>query len=89
MNMVTDEHVIGREHLPSHVAELLRGQTYSSASKEEMTPRGSQTLAAFLRSIEEKEVERAMKLSGGNISKAAESLGMSRQNLQYKLKQLD
>jgi len=88
MNMVTDEHVIGREHLPSHVAELLRGQTYSAGAKEEMTPRGSQTLAAFLRGIEEKEIERAMKLNGGNISRAAESLGLSRQNLQYKLKQL-
>jgi arginine utilization regulatory protein len=84
MNMVTDEHVIGREHLPSHIAEFLRGQT---RVHREVTLRGSQSLAEYVQSIERTEIESAMKTHNGNISKAAESLGISRQNLQYKLKQ--
>jgi arginine utilization regulatory protein len=84
MNMVTDEHVIGREHLPSHIAEFLRGQT---RVHREATLRGSQSLAEYVQSIERTEIESAMKTHNGNISKAAESLGISRQNLQYKLKQ--
>jgi arginine utilization regulatory protein len=86
MNMVSDEHVIGREHLPSHVEELLRSQSHVH---REISSRGSLKLDEYLFEMERLEIQHALKQSGDNISKAAVSLGISRQNLQYKMKQID
>lgn len=84
MNMVSDEHVISREHLPSHVEELLRNQ---KRSQRAVLMRGRRSLGEYLFELERLEIDQAMQFSEGNISKAAELLGISRQNLQYKIRQ--
>lgn len=85
MNMVTDEHVINREHLPSHVEELLK---WRKLTPEPPKQAFSGNLNAYLASIETHMINEVMLAVGGNISKAAEVLGISRQNLQYKLKRM-
>lgn len=82
MNLVTDEHVIGKEHMPSHVSEVLMKK------KEYMQPEKTDILDlnAHLLHIEKTIIEDTMKLYQNNISKAAKHLNISRQNLQYKIK---
>lgn len=52
-----------------------------SANRGERRPLGSR-----LNSMEEDEIRKAMRETGGNISRAAKLLDLSRQNLQYRLK---
>lgn len=83
MNLVADEHVITREHLPSHVAEMLMRR--SNRNPAEQLP---EDLNAHLLSIERDVIQKALAANGHNISKTARALKLSRQNLQYKLKHL-
>lgn len=86
MNMVTDEHVINREHLPHHVEELLK---WRKLSPETYKQTFTGNLNHYLESVERQVIEDVMQGVGGNITKAAQALGVSRQNLQYKLKKYD
>ncbi len=82
MNLVTDDHVIGKEHMPSHVSEVLM-------KKERYIPTQTTTvddLNKHLESIEKDIIDKTLKQYNNNISKAAEHLKVSRQNLQYKIK---
>ena len=80
--MITDEHVIGKEHLPSHVSEvLLRKAQYIKPD-----PVHIEDLNAYLGNIEREIIENTLRLYHNNISKAAKHLKISRQNLQYKIK---
>lgn len=82
MNLITDEHVIGKEHLPSHVLEvLLKKSCYIGEEEVDVTD-----LNAHLEAVEKAIVERTLRRFGGNISQAAKHLNLSRQNLQYKIK---
>ena len=79
MNFISDEHVIGKEHLPSHVMErLLR---LSKSPEVEVT-----NLDAHVAAIEREIISKLLVQYRGNVTKAARHLGLSRQNLQYKLK---
>lgn len=85
MNMIADEHVINKEHLPTHVEELLK-----TRKAQETLPSYDQynDLNGYLEEIEKTLIEQVMTHCRHNISKASEQLGISRQNLQYKLKKL-
>lgn len=85
MNMVTDEHVINKEHLPSHVDELLRARRPVGD-----VPRFEAfgDLNKYLEDLERGILKEVLEGTSHNISKAAEILGISRQNLQYKIKKL-
>ncbi len=83
MNMVTDEHVIAKEHIPSHVEELLRQKKIGYSA---FTYNLGVNLNDYVDSIEKKILEEVLESTQHNISKSAEMLGISRQNLQYKLK---
>lgn len=82
MNMISDEHVINKEHLPSHVEELLKQKKSIDLPKFE----AYSDLNAYLEEIERGILKEVLEASANNISKASEVLGISRQNLQYKIK---
>lgn len=83
MNLVVDEHVIGKEHMPSHVAEvLLKKSHYMKPEKTAVSD-----LNAHLLKIEKEIIQSTLALYNNNISKAAKHLNLSRQNLQYKIRQ--
>ncbi len=86
MNMISDEHVINMEHLPSHVENLLRlkKQTVQLPRFE-----GYGDLNTYLEEIEKGILTDVLQATNNNISKASELLGISRQNLQYKMKKYD
>lgn len=82
MNLILDEHVIGKEHLPSHVLEILMCKNdYLNAIESPI-----QDLNKHLESIEAQIILQTYRSCRGNITKTAERLNVSRQNLQYKLK---
>ncbi len=82
MNMISDEHVINKEHLPSHVEELLKHKRSLELPKFEVCS----DLNAYLEEIEKGILKEVLNASSNNVSKASEALGISRQNLQYKIK---
>ncbi|MBU1080422.1 MAG: sigma 54-interacting transcriptional regulator, partial [Spirochaetes bacterium] len=82
MAMVSDENVLGVEHLPPHVDLLERQERARPPESFEGD------LAAYLERVERAILEDCMSRSGGNVSKAARLAGVSRQSLQYKLKRL-
>lgn len=82
MNLVSDEHVIGKEHMPSHVAEvLLRKSQYIKPELPYVDD-----LNLHLAKIEKDIISTTLNLYNNNISKTAKHLKISRQNLQYKMK---
>jgi len=83
MNLITDEHVIGKEHMPSHVAEVLLRKSQYIVSEDAFID----DLNAHLAQIEKDIIHRTLHRYNHNISKTANHLKISRQNLQYKMKQ--
>ena len=83
MNLVGDEHVLSVEHLPGYYEELL---DYGLNHEPDVSIDLSKGLASYLERVENQIIEKTLKDFGYNISKAAESLNLSRQNLQYKIK---
>lgn len=82
MNLVLDEHVIGKEHLPSHVLEVLMCKNdYLNAIEAPI-----HDLNKHLETLEAEILSQTYRTCKGNITKTAELLNISRQNLQYKLK---
>ena len=82
MNLVSDEHVIGTEHLPSHVLEvLMKKEKYIPVEAVEVMD-----LNVHLEGIEKAMIYKALERADQNVSLAASMLKISRQNLQYKIK---
>lgn len=73
-----DEHVLQDKHLA-----INRRKTLPQQGLYELKDGG---LDAYLARIEKSMIENALVAHGGNISKAAESLGIKRQTLQHKIK---
>jgi len=86
MNMIGDEHVINREHLPNHVEELLVHRSIKSGSVDY---NDIDSLPEYLGKLESDIIAYHHKHFGGNVTKTAEKLGLSRQNLQHKLRKYD
>lgn len=83
MNLVLDDHVIGKEHLPSHVSEvLLKKDRYISTHKKPEI----EDLNRHLEAVEKEIIQSTLESYNQNVSKAASKLKISRQNLQYKIK---
>ncbi len=88
LNMVQDEHIIKREHLPQHWQEIISSQEYATkkTSQIESSAEAQIDLNLELALIEKQLIVERILRHNGNITKIAASLGISRQNLQYKLK---
>lgn len=84
-NMLDGEKIITLDHLPYYLKSKFLGQenTVSGIYKK-----GSGTLAYVLRDAEKEAINEALKNHQGNITKAADSLGIARQNLQYRMRKL-
>ena len=78
ISMAEDEHVLLDKHLA-----INRRKTLPQQGLYELKEGG---LDAYLARIEKSMIENALVAHGGNISKAAESLGIKRQTLQHKIK---
>ncbi|HEY9576228.1 MAG TPA: sigma 54-interacting transcriptional regulator, partial [Pseudobacillus sp.] len=87
LNLMVDENVITTEFLP--LALKLDGlEETSFSAAEEMRPTFSDTLPAQVERLERKLIIKALEETGYHITNAAEKLGISRQNLNYKIKKL-
>lgn len=84
MNMVSDEHVVGKEHLPAHV-DLFQSR-FQPPEPQPRHPHFSGDLSAHLDAVERELIAEHVAKAGGNTTRAARLLGISRQSLQYKMK---
>lgn len=87
MNMVLEEHVIKKEHLPSYVEELMMqneslNTEYQAINKFEEF----ENLGDYLENIEKQIIESYLNKNEFNITRTSKELGVSRQNLQYKMR---
>ncbi len=84
MNMVLEEHVIKREHLPSYVEELMLQNSSLNTEKREFVHVNN--LGEYLESVERDIIKSYLIRNNNNITRTSKELGLSRQNLQYKMK---
>ncbi|OPL08236.1 MAG: hypothetical protein AVO33_01655 [delta proteobacterium ML8_F1] len=87
MNMIEDdEHVMTLNHMPSY----LTGPSEKSGTRLKENPlKGFESLPAYLKHREKEIIEAVLSHHRGNVTKASLDLGISRQNLQYKMKIYD
>ncbi len=83
MNMLADEHVIGREHLPNHVEEILVNR---SIKGQQPNYSDFEDLPSYIGKLESDLIKFHYEQEKGNVTRTARQLGVSRQNLQHKLK---
>jgi len=86
MNMVQDEHILKEEHFPEY---FLRNDKRSSESIVSHLIQDKTDLKEVVEEIEKEYIVRTMEKHKGNITRAAEELGLKRQTLQHKLKKLN
>lgn len=90
-SLATTETVITFEILPLHFRlkngtsanDVIQAADFNIQSTKELMP-----LDQFLREVEMYYLQKAMRLHDENVTKTANALGMSRQNLQYRLRKL-
>ncbi len=93
LNIVEDGGVIGLEHLPYYMKKHFHNQVTDvnvhgdkEAHTLNMLENKKLSLSEYIYEIEQQLINQALKTNGFNITKAAESLGITRQGLQYKLR---
>ncbi len=89
MAMVSDEHVLGVEHLPPHVDLLSARPAVDSPESRDATagrPAFAGDLEGYLEETEKAVLRELLARARGNVSAAARMAGISRQRLQYKMK---
>lgn len=89
MNLVDQEDIITLSHLPNHVRHKpqFRGDSDDYAESSFKLQEGK-TLHQYLEEAERLYLKRALIKHERNITKTAVAIGMSRQNLQYRLRKL-
>jgi arginine utilization regulatory protein len=85
LNMLDGRKVITVDHLPHYLKSKFISRDGTIAG---FYRKGSGTLAYVLRETEKHVLREALKSHSGNITKAADSIGIARQNLQYRMKKL-
>ncbi|RKD28010.1 arginine utilization regulatory protein [Caminicella sporogenes DSM 14501] len=85
MNMIFDEHVIKKEHLPYNVEELILNGNNKNINRDSRYDKVND-LSEYLANIEKEIILNHLIKNDYNITKTSKNLGISRQNLQYKLK---
>jgi arginine utilization regulatory protein len=83
MNFVEDEHVIRKEHLPPYFIDKISGNI---VHKHNSDFKDYEKLPKYLSDIEKNIMLTTYRMNNGNVTLTAKKLGISRQNLQYKLK---
>ena len=90
-SMVTTEQVLKFDMLPLHFKLKVQDFNESSRKAEDFVITSEKELLPldeYLRSAEMYYLQKALDKFDGNITKAAEALGMSRQNLQYRIRKM-
>lgn len=83
MNVVRENSsLITPAHIPEHILQKVNGHPSPGGELKE----SASSLPQILDDVERRVLTKAMHENNGNISKAARTLGVSRQNLQYRLK---
>lgn len=87
-SLVTTQDTVTASMLPHHFklktqSGSLQPEDFLVRSDKDLLP-----LEEYLQEAEMYYLEKAMDLFGGNVTKAAQALGMSRQNLQYRLRKI-
>ena len=88
-SLLTTQEIVTADLLPQHFklkmkkAGALKPEDFIIQSNKEMLP-----LEEYLFEAEMYYLQKAMDLHNGNVTKAANALGMSRQNLQYRLRKI-
>lgn len=85
LNLIYDEKMISFEHLPPPFKNRMIQQVHQSFSTE-LHSRYVGNLPDQIEKLERLMIEQCLKETKGNITKTGEKLGISRQNLNYKLK---
>lgn len=86
MSMDQDIKEIRFEHLPTYLSNKFSKFKVLSTTKYNM---GSMTLNSILKSTEKEVVQKCIEKFDGNITKSAQQLGISRQNLHYRIRKLN
>lgn len=80
MNILGEEEYIDLHHLPSSLPGTAEAESFNGFE--------DCTLPEAVAMVEQNMIQRAMSLSGGNVTRAAGLLGITRQALQYKLSKI-
>ena len=93
LNILQDNEVIGLEHLPYYIKKHFHSQSTHVQSHNNIKIHTLDAIESrklnldlYLKEIEDQLIADALKTNNFNITKAAESLGITRQGLQYKIK---
>ncbi|MGH0430326.1 AAA family ATPase [Bacillus mycoides] len=88
MNLIEDENIITAFHIPTRFRELIKKDFNMQPSLTTHNTDTPKTLKYTIEEMEKNYINRILKENNGNISQAAKFLGLSRQNLQYRIKKL-
>ncbi|HDR4726595.1 sigma 54-interacting transcriptional regulator [Bacillus cereus group sp. Sample62] len=88
MNLVEDENIITAFHLPTRFREQIKKEFNMQPSLTNNDADAPKTLKHTIEAMEKNYINQILTEYHGNISQAAKFLGLSRQNLQYRIKKL-
>jgi len=83
--ILEDNNELRTNYLPSQVTQATAVEPPAARSADFTLPQGG----VNLESVEESFVRQAMEMAGGNQTRAAQLLGLSRDALRYRLKKVD
>ena len=85
-----DDEVLGKEHMPPYLCGRLLGKDGNAIMDPNFDNRqGIMPLSSAIEQVERDLITKALRITGGNKTKAAEMLCLPRQTLTYKIKQLN
>ncbi|MGH0513773.1 sigma-54 interaction domain-containing protein [Bacillus cereus] len=88
MNLIEDENIITAFHIPTRFRERIKKEFTMQPSLTTHNTDTPKTLKYTIEEMEKNYINQILKENKGNISQAAKFLGLSRQNLQYRIKKL-
>ncbi|MEI4717984.1 sigma 54-interacting transcriptional regulator [Bacillus cereus] len=88
MNLIEDETIITAFHLPTRFRERIKTEFNMQHALTIHNTDAPKTLKHTIEKMEKNYINQILKENHGNISQAAKFLGLSRQNLQYRIKKL-
>ncbi|MCC2456377.1 sigma-54 interaction domain-containing protein [Bacillus cereus] len=88
MNLIEDETIITAFHLPTRFRERIKTEFNMQHALTAHNTDAPKTLKHTIEKMEKNYINQILKENHGNISQAAKFLGLSRQNLQYRIKKL-
>ncbi|CKF14496.1 sigma-54 interaction domain-containing protein [Bacillus cereus] len=88
MNLIEDETIITAFHMPTRFRERIKTEFNMQHALTNHNTDAPKTLKHTIEKMEKNYINQILKEHHGNISQAAKFLGLSRQNLQYRIKKL-